>query len=125
MAGFITPKKAIRTYAQQALIRGAVLRQNEKVITWKQETDHIIVKTDKGSYHTEKLILTAGPYIQSLLPTFTPQLTVTRQLLGWLNPLTGMIFLINEFPCWVIEEEEYQEFIMAFQFYQLKNSLDP
>ncbi len=105
VAGFITPKKAIRTYAQQALIRGAVLRQNEKVITWKQETDHIIVKTDKGSYHTEKLILTAGPYIQSLLPTFTPQLTVTRQLLGWLNPSNWDDFLINEFPCWVIEEE--------------------
>ena len=82
VAGFITPKKAIRTYAQQALIRGAVLRQNERVITWQQETDYIIVQTDKGSYHTEKLILTAGPYIQSLLTRFISQLTVTRQLLG-------------------------------------------
>ena len=105
VAGLVTPEKAIRTYAQQAIMRGAVLRQNEKVISWKQETDHIILKTDQGSYYTEKLILTAGPHIQSLLPTFIPQLTVTRQLLGWLNPSRWQDFSMNEFPCWVIEEE--------------------
>ncbi len=105
VAGFITPKKAIWTYAQQALIRGAVLRQNERVITWQQETDYIIVQTDKGSYHTEKLIISAGPYIQSLLTRFIPKLTVTRQLLGWLNPSNWEDFLMNRFPCWVIEEE--------------------
>ena len=53
----------------------------------------------------KKLILTAGPHIQSLLPTFIPKLTVTRQLLGWLIPSRWQDFSMNEFPCWVIEEE--------------------
>ena len=104
-AGFITPEKAIRTYVQQALIHGAVFRQNEMVFSWQQEKDHIIVQTDQGKYYTEKLILTAGPHIQSLLPNFTPKLTVTRQLIGWLNPSHWQDFSMNDFPCWVIEEQ--------------------
>ena len=105
VAGFVTPEKAIRTYAQQALILGAVLRQNERVISWQQHSNHIVVQTDQGSYHTDKLILTAGPHIQSLLPSFKPKLTITRQLIGWMNPSRWQDFSIDDFPCWVIEEE--------------------
>ena len=105
VAGFITPEKAIRTYAQQALMHGAVLRQNERVISWRQHPNHIAVQTDQSSYQTDKLILTAGPHIQSLLPSFKLKLTITRQLIGWLNPSRWQEFSIDDFPCWVIEEE--------------------
>jgi len=105
VAGFITPEKAIRTYAQQAVMHGAVLRQNERVISWRQHPNHIAVQTDQSSYQTDKLILTAGPHIQSLLPSFKLKLTITRQLIGWLNPSRWQEFSIDDFPCWVIEEE--------------------
>ena len=105
-AGFVTPERAIRLYAEQAIKYGAVIRTNEKVNEWKQEIDKIKVSTDKGAYSCDKLIITAGSWTSKLIPGLTSELKITRQTLAWMNPKNPETFSLGNFPCWLVEDPE-------------------
>jgi sarcosine oxidase len=105
IAGFITPEKAILTFAQQAINFGAEIHQNEAVRSWRIQSDIVTIVTDKAHYSADKMIVTAGPFTRTILPNFQPSLITTRQLVAWMSPTHWNEFAMNEFPCWVIEEE--------------------
>ena len=98
----MTPERSILLFAQQALANGAVIRTKEKVLEWARKNGTITVKTDKGTYQTKKLIITAGPWAGELIPNLAPKLKVTRQALAWVQPKKWERFELNTFPCWNI-----------------------
>ena len=103
-AGFVTPEKAILLYVEQAMKHGATIRTKTKITGWQQARKNIVVKTDDGQYTTDKIVLTAGAWAGKLLPGFTSKLTVTRQVIGWVNPKNRTPFELGNFPCWVIAD---------------------
>jgi len=49
-------------------------------------------------------VLTAGAWAGKLLPGLASKLTVTRQVIGWVNPKNRAPFELGNFPCWVIAD---------------------
>lgn len=113
-AGFITPEKAILSFVEEAKKLGAQIRSNERVIKWDKDGDGIVVTTNKGAYHAQKLVITAGPWAGDLIPNLTEKLQVTRQLLAWLKPEKPEHFSLENFPCWGIEDEAIPGLLYGF-----------
>ncbi len=105
-AGFITPEKAIKIYARLASSYGATIHSSEKVINWKGAGDGITVQTDRDTYHCGQLIITAGAWAGKLAPSVQQMIKVTRQFVAWVKPKKEEAFLLNEFPCWMIADDE-------------------
>ena len=66
-AGFVTPERAILTYTEAAINKGAVIKTKERIQTWKKEKDEIKVTTSSGTYTAKKIIVTAGAWTSKLI----------------------------------------------------------
>tara|TARA_B100000809_G_scaffold204829_1_gene206343 strand:- start:3535 stop:4794 length:1260 start_codon:yes stop_codon:yes gene_type:complete len=106
-AGLLTPERSILLYVQQALFNGAVIRTKEKVLEWKRKNGTITVKTNKGTYQTKKLIITAGAWAGKMIPNLAQNFKVTRQALAWVQPKKWNNFELNKFPCWNLLHNGY------------------
>jgi sarcosine oxidase len=105
-AGFVTPEKAIRLYAEEAKKNGAVIHTNEKMTGWKKEGNCITVTTDKAIYHCKKLVIAAGAWAGKLIPAMQDKIKVTRQFVAWIKPRQPEKFLLNKFPCWMLADNK-------------------
>lgn len=66
-AGFLLPEKAIRLLLEEAGKKGAALHTGEKIISWTKQGEGIEVITTKATYHSKRLIITAGPWANELI----------------------------------------------------------
>jgi sarcosine oxidase len=104
-AGFVTPERAILHYVEQALQQGAAIHTKEKTMEWKKVGDGYMVKTNKNTYSCKKLVITAGPWASKMIPALSQKLTVTRQILAWVQPKKWQDFTADIFPCWTLVDE--------------------
>jgi sarcosine oxidase len=107
-AGFLPPEKSIRLYTEQAKKNGATIHLNEKIMSWKKEGNGVTVKTNKNTYNCQKLIITAGAWSGKLIPGFAEKIKATRQFVAWIKPKQRQNYLLNNFPCWMIADDEKQ-----------------
>ncbi len=103
-AGFLTPERCVTVYTDQAIRLGATVRAKKKVLEWKKEGERIVVKTNKGVYQCQKLVITAGPWAGQLIPSLHAKLTVTRQAIVWVNTQQPASYSLGNFPCWLIDD---------------------
>ena len=124
-AGFLPPEKSIRLYADQAKKNGAEIHSHEKVIDWKKEGNDLIVKTDKNSYHCPKLIVTAGAWSGKMIHGLSNKIKVTRQFVAWINPKQENMFSLNNFPCWMIGDDDKHGCYYGFPLLDTKQFGEP
>jgi sarcosine oxidase len=114
-AGFLPPEKAIRLYASEAKKKGATIHSNEKVIEWSayrripgehKDGSGIVVKTDKLTYQCNKLVITAGAWAGKMIPSIANKIKVTRQFVAWIKTKNDQQFVLNNFPCWMIGDDD-------------------
>ncbi len=101
-AGYVMPELAITAHAHLAMRHGAVLHGNERVTSWKADTKGVNVTTTRGTYHADQLVFTSGAWTSNLLGELKTKLTVTRQVMGWVQPLRRDPFLLGALPVWAI-----------------------
>lgn len=104
--GFVRPERCIDAQLSLAKKYGANVHLNEKFLRFECSSDGKSVKvvTDKGEYVSVKLILSAGPWIEQLLPEFAQFFKVYRQVLFWFD-VPGSIepFLPHNCPVFMWE----------------------
>ncbi|MDZ7877298.1 MAG: N-methyl-L-tryptophan oxidase [Saprospiraceae bacterium] len=105
-AGFLLVEKCVHLHLQLAIKHGARLLAREKVIKWTENTEGVVVVTEKQEYHAKKVIFTAGAWTDKLLTHLNVPLKVTRQILGWVSPKNWDDFSLGKFPCWGIFDKE-------------------
>ncbi len=105
-AGFVTPEKAVSLFAEEAIRMGAEIHTNEKVNSWTKEGEIISVVTDRSTYTCKKLVITVGPWAGKMIPGLSRHLTVTRQVIAWVNPKDVKSFEFGKFPCWLIDDDK-------------------
>jgi len=103
-AGLLTPERAILLFVDQAIRQGATIRTKEPALAWRKEGETISVTTRKNTYTCKKLIITAGAWAGKMIPGFSNQLKVTRQVIAWVNPKESATFELGKFPCWLIDD---------------------
>ncbi len=106
-AGFVTPERTIRALAEQAQNHHAVIHADEKVLEWNDDGSTITVKTDRDTYHCNKIVFTSGSWTSKLVPELSGDLKVTRQVLAWINPANPTTVSLGNFPCWFVDDPTY------------------
>ena len=106
-AGILFPEKCIQAFLEQAAKNGATLQLNEQVTAIETNDGFVKLVTDKATYRTSKLIVSAGAWLQQLLPGLHLPLTVNRQVLYWFrnNGSNNSFFTPEHFPVYIWEHE--------------------
>ena len=101
-AGLLLPELAISTAASRAERAGAELHANEPVIEWKVGSDGVEVRTTTCTYEAEKIVICGGAWSVRLLQNLDVCLKVTRQVVGWVEPVRPERFALGTFPTWAL-----------------------
>ncbi|MCY3867846.1 MAG: N-methyl-L-tryptophan oxidase [Chloroflexi bacterium] len=101
-AGVLRPERCIATQLELARQAGATIRTGEKVTGYDAGAHGVTVSSERGSYHADKLILSAGAWMADLAPeAYRPRLRVCRQVIYWFEAENINSFRPEVFP-WVI-----------------------
>lgn len=107
-AGFLLPEKIIRLYLQEATRKQAFIQTGERILEWSKTKDGIRVVTNKETYYSRKLIITAGAWTAALLKENGLPLTITRQVILWTLPEDPQSFRYGQFPCWLVANNDHK-----------------
>jgi sarcosine oxidase len=106
--GFVRAEPTVA--ALQALARdaGAELRTDAQVLGVEPRRDGVRVLTQHGDIHAGCAIVTAGPWLKSLLPQLPVPIRVTRQVLGWFEPAAQPrgLFAAVRFPVFLLQNPD-------------------
>lgn len=121
-AGILFPEECIKAHITLAQKSNTSFCFNEKVNAVNTENDAVQIITDKGAYYAEKLIITAGAWLNTLLPGLKLPLSVARQVLCWFNYQSSQPenFMPGKFPVYIWE---YGAGRMFYGFPSLENKL--
>jgi sarcosine oxidase len=83
-AGFVRPERCMAAQLALAEHLGAKIHRNEIVETFEASSAGVTVKTDRGAYCADKIVIAAGAWLPQLLGgDFAALLSVYRQVVHW------------------------------------------
>ncbi len=114
-AGFVRPEECIRAQLELAKKYGAQIRTEEKVIRF-DASDRVVVKTTKGEYRADKLVITAGPWVPQLVDKkHKKYFKIMRQVLFWFDVEDSFKeFTPDKFPVFIWELQDKKKLIYGF-----------
>ena len=105
--GLIASERAIVAHVQAAQAAGATIRAREPVLGWQvMPSGAVEVRTSKGVYQAERLVLTTGAWIGEMVASLAGRAVPERQVLAWLQPLRPELFTPERFPVFNLQVEE-------------------
>lgn len=104
--GFVLSERAIVAHVRMAQRFGAAVHGREQVLKWNITEAGVQVTTNRGSYLSEKLVVTAGPWAMKLVPLLAELAVPERQVLIWTQPLRSDYFQLGAFPVFNIDVPE-------------------
>jgi len=114
LGGFVRPENCIAAQLSRARARGAELNMGEKVRSFRQEKNGVVVDTALGTYRAAKLIVAAGPWLPGFLePPLAKQFGVTRQVLYWFrakSPAEHARFASEHCPVYIWQPSKAEAF---------------
>jgi sarcosine oxidase len=132
--GFLAPEKCIVSYVTAAQAHGAEIHARERVLEWEPLEGGVRVRTDRGSYEADKLVVTAGAWDAELLDVLDGLAVPERQVLAWLQPTRPERFRPDNFPVFnlLVDEGRFYGFpvfgVPGFKFgkyHHLEEVVDP
>jgi sarcosine oxidase len=105
-AGFLLSERCIVAYVMAAQDMGAEVHAREGVVEWRPDADGISVTTTRDKYRARKLIITAGPWARTLVPSLQRAAVPERQVLIWTQPRRPEYFRLDAFPVFNFEAPE-------------------
>ena len=132
--GFLTPEKCIVSYVMAAQARRAEIHARERVLEWEPLEGGVRVRTDRGLYEADKLVVTAGAWDGELLDVLDGLAVPERQVLAWLQPTRPERFRADVFPVFnlLVDEGRFYGFpvfgVPGFKFgkyHHLEEMVDP
>lgn len=97
-AGLVMSERAVALQIQLARSHGATIRTGELVLAVEPEPGCVSVRTDRGTYRASRVVLAAGPWMETLAPPFRDLLTVTRQVVYWFEADDLDAYSTDRFP---------------------------
>ncbi len=115
-AGYLVPEVCIEQMLRQAASADAQLHLDEPVLEWSARgPGSVTVKTARGSYAAERLIITTGPWAPHLLAEMNLPLRITRQVVFWFEPKETIDrFRESCLPIYLFEAESGKPVLYGF-----------
>ena len=88
-AGLVYPERCITAHIEGARRGGATVQTGEPVESWRATADGVTVRTARGEYAADRLILTTGAWIVDVLADIGVHAVVERQPLLWFASRAG------------------------------------
>jgi len=85
-AGRLDPEGGNAAHLELARSHGAELRFEEPVLSWQAQGDGVRVTTPRAAYVGDRLCLSVGAYVSTLVPLLGRIVSIERQVLFWLDP---------------------------------------
>lgn len=104
--GFLLPERCIAAHVALARAHGADVRTGVAVEGWDADSSGIVVRAGGRTYRAAQLVLCAGAWMPSLVPSLAPVLVPERQVLAWLAVRDHARFAPERFPVFVMDSEE-------------------
>ncbi|WP_114945069.1 N-methyl-L-tryptophan oxidase [Microvirga calopogonii] len=104
--GFLRPELAIRQFVGLAQRHGAEVRTGTRVLAIEPVGSGVRVTTDAGEIEAGSVIIAAGAWIGDFAPELRPHLKLTRQVLGWFEPLRPASYTPDRCPVFIFESED-------------------
>ncbi len=133
-AGCLLPEQCIMAFVWAAQARGAEIHGREPVLEWSADGDGVRVRTGRGIYTADKLVISAGAWAGKLIPQLAHLAVPERQVLIWMQTRRPDLFAPERFPVFILQDDEgiYYGFpehgIPGFKFglyNHLKEVIDP
>lgn len=96
--GFLHSERCVALFTEQAQRHGAAVHTNERLLEWRPCANGVRVRTERGEYESETLVITAGAWASKLLPSLGLPAVPERQALIWMEPLRPELFTPEAFP---------------------------
>ena len=116
-AGFLRPEACVAAELSLAERQGAELRRNEAVLDFDAAPGGVSVRTGRGTYSADKIVLCVGAWLPALLGgDFDRLLKLYRQVLYWFDvePEAASSFAPQNFPVFIWELPDAQQGIYGF-----------
>jgi sarcosine oxidase len=107
-AGWIDVQAAIEFALDGARHRGAHLLMNQADPSWEFRGDTVAVRSSGDEFLARWLVITAGAWASSLLPSLP--LTLRRKVMIWVAPETPAEFVPCRFPVFAVAEKFFYGF---------------
>ncbi len=104
-AGLLAAERCIVAHVTAALRHGADVHGHETVEGWEPSGAGVRVRTQRGVYQAERLVLTAGAWTHRLLTPYHGVLQPERQVLIWMQPRVPSAFQMDAFPVFILDVE--------------------
>ncbi len=106
--GLVASERAVVAHTELAQASGAVVHAREPVLGWQAagSGEGVTVTTARGRYHASRLVLTAGAWMEDLVPLLAGRAVPERQVLAWLQPHRPELFRRDRFPVFNLQVEE-------------------
>lgn len=101
--GFLEAEPSILAHVALAQQAGAELRGNTPVQRIESGATAVRVTTAAGAIEAGTAIVTAGPWVKTVLPQLPAPLRVTRQVVTWFEPREPALFSAERFPVFLLE----------------------
>jgi sarcosine oxidase len=132
--GFLLAERTILAHVNVALRYGAALRFRERVLGWRATQNGVEVTTESGKEEADRLVICAGAWARTLVPSLHELAVPERQVLAWLQPARPELFAPEAFPVFVLDVEEGSFYgfpvhdVPGFKFgkfHHLREPIDP
>jgi sarcosine oxidase len=104
--GFLAPERCIVSHVQAAQALGAEVHGHEPVLDWEPLEGGVRVHTRHGTYEADKIVFTAGAWMEDMLGVLKGLAVPERQVLAWLQPTAPENFRPGNFPVFNLLVEE-------------------
>jgi sarcosine oxidase len=104
--GMLFPEACVAAHLDGARARGAMLRLDDPVRSWRPDGEGVEVETASGRWRAHRLLLANGAWLGDLARDIALPLRVSRQTLHWFEPAARPEqFDAEHFPSWIWEYE--------------------
>ncbi len=132
--GFLLPERCIALFVENARAMGADVRTGERTLDWQPTANGVRVRTERGEYEAETLVISAGAWASKLVPGLGAAAVPERQALAWIETVRPEYFTPDNFPVFNLTVDEgkfygFPEFgIPGFKlgkYHHLEENVDP
>jgi sarcosine oxidase len=101
--GLLAAERCIVAHVNTALRHGAHIHGRDAL---ESQGEGIVVRTSRGTYRAQRLVLTAGAWTHRLVTQYKGTLQPERQVMIWMQPRVPAHFQIDAFPVFNMAVEE-------------------
>lgn len=105
-AGYLLVEECVRAQWEAARAAGAELHEQEPVLGWRADGSQVTVRTARGEYAADRLVVAAGAWAGKLLGDLQLPLRVSRKIAAWFPAPTTRTSPEAGVPTFYIERDE-------------------